>query len=175
MSSSESQDPGAAVPAQESVLTDLEFAQIMEGPKVISGDITWEWRDQALSAYAFRADIYIGEISPIFVNGHFKLPARSLSYSIIHRTEGRIYSLDMGHPHGDLHDKARQGPLHKHIWSEEDGNAKNVYVPSDITASVAEPAKAWSEFCAEANINHDGAMLMPASETQAEPAKEKQQ
>lgn len=82
MSSSESQDTGAAVPAQESVLTDLEFAQIMEGTKVISGD---------------------------------------------------------------------------------------------ITASVAEPAKAWSEFCAEANINHDGAMLMPALDTQAEPAKEKQQ
>lgn len=175
MSSLESQDTGAAVPAQESVLTDLEFARIMEGPKVISGDIIWAWRDQTLSAYAFRADIYIGETSPIFVNGHFKLPARSLSYSIIHRTEGRIYSLDMGHPHGNLHDKARQGPLHKHIWSEEDENAENVYVPTDITASVAEPAKAWYEFCAEANINHDGAMLMPAPDTEAEPAKEKQQ
>lgn len=175
MSSPESQDHGAAVPAQESVLTDLEFARIMEGPKVISGDITWEWRDQTLSAYAFRADIYIGEISLIFVNGHFKLPARSLSYAIIHRTEGRIYSLDMGHPHGHPHDKARQEPVHKHIWSEEDGNAKNVYVPSDITASVAEPAKAWYEFCAEANINHNGAMLMPAPDAEADPAKETQQ
>lgn len=175
MSNPESRDPEAVASARESVLTDLEFARIMEGPKAISGDVIWEWRDQTLSAYAFRADIYIGDISPIFVHGHLKLPARSLSYTIVHRTEGRIYSLDMGHPHGHPHDRARQGPMHKHSWSEEKGNAQNVYVPSDITASVAEPAKAWDEFCAEANINHDGAMLMPEQDTEAEPDKEMQQ
>ena len=35
--------------------TDEEFAAIMEGSKLIEGDITWEWRDQTRTALIFNS------------------------------------------------------------------------------------------------------------------------
>ena len=44
-----------------------------------------------------------------------------------------------------------------HKWSDKYRD-KKAYVPKDITESISNPAAVWRQFCAEANIQHDGKM-----------------
>lgn len=38
---------------------------------------------------------------------------------------------------------------------------KDAYVPEDITATVDHPEEVWEQFCAEANLIHDGKINPP--------------
>lgn len=50
-------------------LTDDEFALIMASAKVISGDITWKWRDGGSPALYFRVAVEAAVSSDLFCAG----------------------------------------------------------------------------------------------------------
>ena len=54
----------------------------------------------------------------------------------------------------------RVGDPHKHQWSERYLD-REAYAPEDITAAISDPASVWRQFCAEANIGHNGRMQSP--------------
>lgn len=56
------------------------------------------------------------------------------------------------------------GERHKHRWSERFRD-KEAYAPGDITASPAQPVEVWTQFCAEARIEHRGRMIPPPPAT----------
>jgi hypothetical protein len=52
------------------------------------------------------------------------------------------------------------GEKHKHRWTELH-QAKEAYVPPDITSPVSDPVAVWTQFCAEASITHNGTLQVP--------------
>lgn len=83
----------------------------------------------------------------------------ALTYVLILKTEGRIYGLDLGKDHHNPQCDP-VGETHKHRWSETFRD-KEAHVPKDITAPPSEPVAVWRQFCAEAELKHEGKMHHP--------------
>ena len=138
-------------------LTNAEWDFIMKDPsKRVDGDIEWVGDEHHFPARRFRARVETAAGRPLFVLGRYNPLARKLSYSLFLKTDGRIYGLDMGHDHTDPQGNDL-GDSHKHEWSECYRDREG-YAPEDITAPVFDPVSVWRQFCAEANIRHNGRM-----------------
>jgi hypothetical protein len=98
---------------------------------------------------------------PLFIRGSYNRLAETLTYALIHRAAGRIYSLDLGKDHHNP-DCQNVGEKHKHRWKEQVRD-KEAYVPGDITAPASDPRAVWQQFCTEAAIDHQGHMHAPPS------------
>lgn len=141
-------------------LTNAQWGSIMKDPtKRIDGDIEWIEDEDHPPARRFSARVETTARLPLFVHGRCNPLARSLSYVLVLKSEGRIYGLDMGKDHCNPQGN-RVGNPHKHRWSEiyRDNEA---YAPKDITAPVSDPVSVWRQFCAEAGIGHNGRMHSP--------------
>lgn len=141
--------------------TEQEFEiLIRDNSKTISEDINWIADKNHSHSFIFKKQITSNANYPIFVKGNFNILRGVLSYTIIHRSVGRIYGLDMGQNHRNPSNKKKVGRVHKYSWTElyRDGEA---YCPTDITKPLNDVVGVWHEFCLEANINHNGAMIIP--------------
>lgn len=127
--------------------------------KRIEGNIAWAEDEDHSPSLEFRAEVKSSAGYPLFVRGSYNQLARTLSYVLILKTDGRIYGLDLGKDH---HNPTCQyvGEKHKHKWTSQHRD-KNAYVPDDITADVTDPVGVWLEFCQEARIQHLGVLATP--------------
>ena len=141
-------------------LTQQEYDAIMaDGTKAIDGNIVWEGHFNS-PAREFRIDIESNEGYPIFIKGWYNPSSGKLSYAIIHRSVGRIYGLDLGAEHYNP-DGEPVGEKHKNYWVLGYRD-KWAYVPEEITDTWDRPVAVWDQFCAEAKLQHSGAMRAPA-------------
>lgn len=141
-------------------LSQQEFkAIISDETKRIERDIVWV-SEQNPSAMSFRIDIDSDEGYPLFLKGWYNPYSGKLSYTIIYRGVGRIYSLDLGAEHINP-DGGAVGETHKHRWVPVHKD-KRAYVPEDITYPWSCPVDVWKQFCAEANLEHRGVMHPPS-------------
>jgi len=142
------------------MLSDIEFSQIItDTSKRIEGDIVWSQDTDNSPAIEFRVEILSNEAYPLFIKGRYNPIAQKLSFSLIYKGIGRIYSLDIGREH--INPTGEQvGEKHKHSWQEQYRD-KWAYEPPDITALVNEPIQVWKQFCSEAQITHNGIMIIP--------------
>ena len=144
-------------------LTNAEFRAILEDEtKCILEDITWSNDEDHSPASEFRAVVQSGSGWPLFVQGRHNPKARTLSYSLVLKTTGRIYALDLGKDHHNPQ-CVNVGTRRQHGWSERYRD-KEAFVPEDITAAVSDPVAVWNEFCAAARIRHSGVMSPPPKE-----------
>ena len=134
-------------------------ALINDATKTIVDDITWSDDEDHSPTVEFRNEIQSLAGYPIFLKGSYNAIARTLSYTIVHRGSGRIYSLDLGKDHHNP-TCTNVGEKHKHRWNETVRD-KEAYVPDDITALVTDPVAVWKQFCIEAKIQHNGIMHSP--------------
>lgn len=142
------------------MISQTEFDAIMaDSDKVIEGDLSWSDDEDHSPAVEFRAEIRSSAGYPLFVNGRFNPCAETLSFTLIHRSAGRVYALDLG---ADLHNPTcnRVGEKHKHRWKVEYRD-KEAYVPEDITEPWSSPLAVWQQFCVEAGIDHQGTLHPP--------------
>ena len=140
-------------------LSQQEYEAIINDmTKVIYEDITWEGAGNS-SMCQFTVDIQSDDAHPIFVKGWYNPLSGKLSYSIIHRSVGRIYGLDMGADHVNPNGEP-VGEKHKNYWVPGRRD-KWAYVPEDITESWNRPGAVWGQFCAEAKIWHLGVIHDP--------------
>ena len=140
-------------------LSQQEYEAIINDmTKVIYEDITWEGAGNS-SMRQFTVDIQSDDAHPIFVKGWYNPLSGKLSYSIIHRSVGRIYGLDMGADHVNPNGEP-VGEKHKNYWVPGRRD-KWAYVPEDITESWNRPGAVWGQFCAEAKIWHLGVIHDP--------------
>jgi hypothetical protein len=116
-------------------------------------------RCEGLGSVEFRVEVLSDAGYPLFVRGSFNKLARALSYTLIHRSVGRIYALDMGKDHHNPN-CSNVGEKHKHKYTEQYRD-KDAYVPHDITAPVDDPVTVWKQFCVEASIDHTGTLHAP--------------
>ena len=141
-------------------LTDAEYRAILEdGTKQIVGDITWGEDEDHSPAREFGIDIESTRGWPLFAKGRCNPEAATLNYTLILKSVGRIYALDLGKDHHNPQCN-HVGEKHKHRWSERYGD-KEAYVPDDVNATISDPVAVWREFCAEARIRHEGLMRRP--------------
>ena len=141
-------------------ITQTEFEALIADPsKSIEGDLRWLTDEDHSPAVNFRAEVRSEAGYPLFVNGRFNALAGTVSFTLIHRTTGRIYALDLG---ADHHNPSctHVGEKHKHRWTDRYAD-KDAYVPSDITAGIDDVVAVWRQFCAEAKILHDGRLDVP--------------
>jgi hypothetical protein len=130
--------------------------------KLIDRRIDWIEDEDHSPAVGFVAEVLSDPAYPLYARGYLNRASRKLTYVLIHRAEGRIYGLDLGKDHRNP-DGTLVGEKHKHRWSGQTG-VKDAYVPEDITATVDRPSEVWEQFCAEANLTHDGGMSPPPPE-----------
>lgn len=143
-------------------LSQQEYNTIISDPtKVIHEDILWEGHPSS-SRREFRIEVESEEGYPIFLKGWYNPSSGKLSYSVIHRSVGRIYGLDMGADHQNP-DGQWVGEKHKNYWVPGSRD-KWAYVPPDITETWNRPVEVWRQFCAEANLAHSGVMTPPATQ-----------
>lgn len=140
-----------------------EYEALMsDATKRIDQDIDWTEDEDHSPALSFRAEVLSDPGYPLYAKGYLNRAARKLTYVLIHRAEGRVYSLDLGRDHrnpgGNL-----VGEKHKHRWSEQTG-IKDAYAPEDIKATIDSPVQVWEQFCAEANVTRGGDMKPPPPE-----------
>lgn len=141
-------------------LTDSELAAILDDEtKRIRSDVAWKEDEDHSPAREFRVEVESAGGWPLFVQGRYNSAARRLNYTLILKTAGRIYALDMGKKHRNPEGE-QVGEKHKHRWSERYRD-KEAYVPDDVKAPVSDPVAVWREFCAEARIRHEGRMERP--------------
>jgi hypothetical protein len=140
-------------------VTDAELQVIVDETKTIDGDIEWKEDEDHSPAVEFRIDLDSPSGWPLVLCGSYNGLARTLTYAIIHRAAGRIYALDLGKDHKNP-DGRLVGEKHKHRWTEQFRD-KSAYRPEDITAAVEHPVEVWTQFCAEAKINHNGRLKAP--------------
>ena len=140
--------------------SDAAFFAILSEPKKINGDILWEPHSTHPEAFEFEVKISLSPGLDIIVYGYHNPSVPKLNYSLILPDAGRIYALNMGHGHKNPSGNPI-GTMHKHRWSEVRQDAKDAYVPDDITAQPSEPEAVWKQFCDEARIIHIGEMLPP--------------
>ena len=126
--------------------------------KIINEDIAWEGGANSPTRQ-FTVDIGSDDGHPIFVKGWYNPRSGKLSYSIIHRSVGRIYGLDLGADHQNP-DGAFVGEKHKNYWVPGSRD-KWAFVPEDITETWNRPAAVWAQFCAEAKLRHSGTIHPP--------------
>jgi hypothetical protein len=131
-------------------------AMITDSTKTILGDIAWSEDEDHSPVVEFRVQL---RESPLFVKGSFNPLAKTLSFTLFHPASGRLYGLDLGKDHRNP-DGQLVGEKHKHRWKEPI-QAREAYVPPDITASVDDPVAVWSQFCLEAAITHNGILHCP--------------
>lgn len=136
-------------------------AIISDESKLISEDIVWTGHPNSPSR-TFRVDVKSTEGYPIFIDGWYNPLSGKLSYSIIHRSEGRIYGLDLGAEHINP-DGEPVGEKHKNYWNPPNRD-KWAYAPEDITEPWDRPVAVWSQFCAEANLRHTGTIQEPSAQ-----------
>ncbi|MEK6323338.1 MAG: hypothetical protein AABN33_16985 [Acidobacteriota bacterium] len=134
-------------------------ALLSDTTKRILTDISWGEDEDHSPAVEFRVEVESDPGYPIFVRGSYNALIGTLSYTFIHRGSGRVYALDLGKDHHNP-DCNHVGEKHKHRWNEPVRD-KEAYVPADITAAVTDPVDVWRQFCAEANISHQGTMHNP--------------
>ena len=130
--------------------------------KRIDRHIDWSEDEDHSPAVSFRVEVLSDSVYPLYAKGYLNRTAHKLTYVLIHRAEGRIYGLDLGKDHRNP-DNSRVGEKHKHRWSEQTG-VKDAYVPEDIMSTVDRPTEVWEQFCAEANLIHNGKMNPPPAE-----------
>ena len=132
---------------------------MVDESKRVAEDIHWREDSDHAPAFEFRVEVKSGAGYPLQVNGRFNWSTGTLSYTLIHRTTGRIYGLDIG---ADHHNPTyeRVGELHKHHWTDPFAD-KLAYVPRDITATQDDSVVVWHQFCAEAKITHGGTLDKP--------------
>lgn len=150
-------------------LSDTEFAAIMKDPKAIVDHIRWLGDEDNSPARRFRAEVNSNGGWSMFIQGHYKQGhckqghcnrrIDSLTYSLILRTEGRIFGLCLGKDHHNPQCD-QVGPKHMHLWTQQHRD-KEAYVPSAITAPARDPVTVWQQFCAAAGIQHQGMMFPP--------------
>ena len=141
-------------------MTDAEFAEILADPsKVIAGDLVWKPDADHSPSCEFSAEIQSDVGWPIVVRGSYNPIAGKLTFAVIHRSDGRIYALDLGARHHNV-DGHWVGDTHKHRWAEATAD-KHAYEPEDITASVTDAVQVWRQFCTEAHIRHLGELQVP--------------
>lgn len=140
-----------------------EYEALMsDTTKRIDRQIDWSIDEDHSPAVSFLVEINSEPAYPLYAKGYLNRAARKLTYVLIHRAEGRIYGLDLGKAHRNP-DGISVGEKHKHRWSERFG-VKDAYVPADITETVDRPVEVWDQFCAEANLIHNGKMNLPPAE-----------
>ncbi len=134
-------------------------ALLADTTKQINENITWEMDEDHSPAVEFRVSVMSQARYPLFVRGRYNPATQTLSFTLIHRSFGRIYALDLGKDH---HNPScfNVGRKHKHRWSEK-FHDKEAYVPDDITALVSDPVSVWRQFCNEALLTHNGVMYAP--------------
>ncbi len=141
-------------------ISQQEFESILaDETKHIAGDITWADDVDHSPASGFRVEVQTNLDYPMFVAGRYNPFSGKLSYTLILRGTGRIYGLDLGADHRNP-DGEFPGDKHKHSW-REGFKDKFAYSPEDITETWERPVEVWSQFCAEANLAHHGAMYPP--------------
>lgn len=141
--------------------TRQEFESLLaDKSKRVEGDITWQNDEDHSPCVEFRKEIHSDMGYPLFVSGSYNHEAQTLSFTVIHRSVGRIYALDLGKNHRNPHDRSLLGDKHKHGWSEQYRD-KEAYVPEDIDATIDDPAQVWAQFCMEACIVHNGKIVTP--------------
>ena len=141
-------------------ITQTEFETLIADPtKRIVGDLRWSADEDHSPAVQFRVAVVSDAGYPLFVHARFNLLAETLSFTLVHRSTGRIYGLDLG---ADHHNPtcSNVGEKHKHRWTDQFAD-KQAYVPDDITAPLLDPVSVWRQFCLEAKIVHDGALERP--------------
>ncbi len=140
-----------------------EYEALMsDTTKRIDRHIDWTEDEDHSPAVSFLVEVLSDPAYPLYAKGYLNRAARKLTYVLIHRAEGRIYGLDLGKDHRNP-DGTLIGEKHKHRWSEQTG-VKVAYFPEDIAATVDRPVEVWEQFCAEANLVHDGRMNPPPPE-----------
>jgi hypothetical protein len=141
-------------------LTNTEFEVILsDDTKRIDGDITWQEDEDHSPSVEFRMEVQSSNGWPLFVRGSYNPLIETLSYVLILKTAGRVYGLDLGKDHHNPQCD-QIGDKHKHKWSEIYRD-KEAYVPNDITEPASDPVAVWGQFCAEANLTHNGDMHAP--------------
>jgi hypothetical protein len=136
-------------------ISQSEFDAMMDdAAKWIEGDLQWGEDPDHSPAVEFRAEVRSDTGYPLSVRGRYNQLAGTLSYTLLHRTTGRVYALDLG---ADHHNPTcqRVGEKHKHRWTDQYAD-KQAYIPEDITAPAEDLAGVWQQFCAEARISHRG-------------------
>ena len=142
------------------MITQQEFEAILaDETKRIEGDIAWRSAEGHAQAMTFRAPVASEPGWPLGIYAYWNPETHKLLYTLLLQATGRIYALNMGRPHTNPAGEI-VGDVHKHRWSEEFRD-KQAYVPDDITAPWDEPVEVWRQFCAEANIKHEGTLAPP--------------
>ena len=140
--------------------TGSEFQTILnDASKRIDGDIVWQEDEDHSPSQEFRVEVQTDTGWPLFVRGSFNPLIPALSYTLILKTVGRIYGLDLGKDHHNP-ECTQVGEKHKHTWTEQFRD-KEAYVPDDITEAASDPRAVWRQFCGEANLTHDGTLHAP--------------
>ena len=143
------------------MLTEREFADILaDGSKRIEGDITWAPDERHAGAVEFRAIVESDAGYPLFIDGWYRPRTASLTYTLVQGGARRIYAINFGHPHTNPESGERVGTKHKHYWTDA-WRDRMAYNPQDITEPWHRPVAVWRQFCAEAGIEHRGAMHAP--------------
>lgn len=141
-------------------LTNAEFEAILNDlTKRIKEDIFWNEDEDHSPSVEFTAEVVSAAGWPVFVRGSYNPLIPALSYTMVLKTIGRIYGLDLGKDHHNPQ-CPQVGEKHKHRWSEQFRD-KEAYVPKDITAPTSDPVAVWTQFCEEAKLNHTGVMRAP--------------
>lgn len=141
-------------------LTNGEFEAILaDASKRIDGDIEWHEDEDHSPSVEFRAEVSSTAGWPLFVRGSYNPLIPALSYTVILKTEGRIYALDLGKDHHNPQCN-QVGEKHKHKWNEPFRD-KEAYAPDDITAPADDPVAVWQQFCTEASLTHNGTLKAP--------------
>ncbi|MBZ0273719.1 hypothetical protein K8I61_16895 [bacterium] len=141
-------------------LSDAEFEVILsDASKVIRGDIVWQEDEDHSASVEFRAEVVSDMGWPLFVRGSFNRAICALTFTLILKTDGRIYGLDLGKDHHNP-ECTQTGELHKHVWRTSTRD-KWAYAPIDITKPASDPVGVWKEFCAEASLAHSGKLAVP--------------
>ena len=154
------------------MLTNQEFADLLADPtKEIVGDIRWAPSDTHRWVREFAVDVESATGWPLWIKAWWNPVRSKLSYTLILDGPGRIVGLDLGtdvghHNPGCRATRAEKRRcncprgLHKQRWTEEH-EAKQAYVPLDITAEWDDPVGVWRQFCAEINVTHRGILWEP--------------
>jgi hypothetical protein len=141
-------------------LTTAEFEALLnDRSKRIDGDLSWGEDEDHSPAVEFSAEVISEPGWPLFVRGSYNPLARTLTFALILKTEGRIYALDLGKDHHNPQ-CTQVGERHKHRWTERLRD-KEAYAPEDISAAVSEPVAVWRQFCQEATVTHGGTLAAP--------------
>jgi len=141
-------------------ISQTEFdAMMADTSKHIDGDLRWRPDEDHSPGIEFRAEVLSDAGYPLFAAGRFNRLAGKTSFSLIHKTTGRVYGLCLGSDHHNPTCE-RIGERHKHLWTDANKD-KWAYVPPDVSARAEDPVGAWQEFCREAGIDHRGQLAQP--------------